>query len=331
MIKRLKRYDMKSQTSNGMNLKKYQNHFFILPVFLVLLSLVALSVWGLKPNIELSGGSLLQVHYSSERPDIDVIKNKVDTLGFGEVLVQPSGDQDYILRQRVLTVDEKAKLDEALASLGAAEEARYTSIGPSIGKELERKAWWAISLVVLSIILYIAFAFRHVGDVSVSSDRRSVRSWQYGVVAIVTLVHDIIIPLGLYAWLGYYSGAEVGALFIVALLTILGVSINDTIVIFDRIRENLRLNVEKKKREDFAETVWHSITQTMARSVNTSLTVVVMLLALVFLGPESTRDMAITLTVGMIAGTYSSIFLAAPLLVMIEKYQNRSKTTTEKL
>lgn len=307
-----------------MKLKKYQNYFFVLPIFLVLLSIAALFVWGLRPNIELSGGSLLQVHYTDSRPEIDMVKDEIAALDLGEVLVQPSGSNDYILRQRVLTVEEKAAMDEILASFGPVEEARYTSIGPSIGKELARKAWWAISLVVISIIIYIAFAFRHVGDV-MTTERRAVRSWQYGIVAIITLIHDITIPLGLYAWLGHYSGAEVGALFIVALLTILGISINDTIVIFDRIRENLRLNAEKKKYEDFAETVWRSIKQTMARSVNTSLTVVVMLLALVFLGPESTRDMSITLTVGMIAGTYSSIFLASPLLVVIERYQNRSK------
>lgn len=305
-----------------MDLKKYQNHFFILPVLLVVVSLAALFMWGLKPNIELSGGSLLQVHYLEQRPAIEEVQEKVNALNFGEVLVQPSGDQDYILRQRTLSVEEKDSLNTTLSSFGSLEEARYTSIGPSIGKELVRKAWWAISLVVISIILYIAFAFRHV-SIAASANRRPVRSWQYGVVAIITLVHDIIIPLGLYAWLGYYSGAEVGTLFIVALLTILGISINDTIVIFDRIRENLAINAEKKNHESFADVVWKSITQTMARSINTSLTVVVMLLALVFLGPESTRDMAITLTVGMIAGTYSSIFLASPLLVLIEQYQNR--------
>lgn len=305
-----------------MDLKKYQNHFFILPVLLVVVSLAALFMWGLKPNIELSGGSLLQVHYLEKRPAIEEVQEKVNALNFGEVLVQPSGDQDYILRQRTLSVEEKESLNATLSSLGSLEEARYTSIGPSIGKELVRKAWWAISLVVISIILYIAFAFRHV-SIAASANRRPVRSWQYGVVAIITLVHDIIIPLGLYAWLGYYLGAEVGTLFIVALLTILGISINDTIVIFDRIRENLAINAEKKNHESFADVVWKSITQTMARSINTSLTVVVMLLALVFLGPESTRDMAITLTIGMIAGTYSSIFLASPLLVLIEQYQNR--------
>ena len=303
-----------------MTLKKYQYHFFILPAALVLASLVAVFVWGLKPNVELSGGSLLQVHYTENRPDIEAVEAALSSLNIGAVMVQPSGSSDYILRQRVLSPEEKETVMETLSGFGPMEEARYTSIGPSIGSELARKAWWAIGLVILSTIIYIAFAFRGVGG---TEKHRGVSSWKYGVVAIITLAHDVIIPLGLYAFMGKFFGAEVGTLFIVALLTILGISINDTIVIFDRIRENLKLNEEKKDHEPFADTVWRSITQTMARSVNTSLTVIMMLLALLFLGPESTRELAITLTVGMIAGTYSSILLAAPLLVVIEKYQKR--------
>jgi preprotein translocase subunit SecF len=149
-----------------------------------------------------------------------------------------------------------------------------------------------------------------------------VSSWKYGVVAIVTLLHDILIPTGIFAYLGYSRGAEVGALFIVALLTILGISINDTIVVFDRIRENLNLNIlAKNTKESFTDVVWRSITQTLTRSINTSVTVIVVLLALFFVGPESTKDFALTLIVGMVAGTYSSIFLASPLLILIEKYQ----------
>jgi preprotein translocase subunit SecF len=300
-----------------MDLKKYQYHFFILPAVLVVLSLAAVFLWGLKPNVELAGGSLLQVHYEVERPVIADVEATIGELDLGEVMIQPSGDSDYILRQRVVTPDEKTALVQKLSSLGALEEMRYTSIGPSVGSELVRKAWWAIGLVILSTILYIAFAFRGVGG----SKGNNVPSWKYGLVAILTLVHDVLIPVGLYAYLGYAYGSEVGTLFIVALLTILGISINDTIVIFDRIRENLAINENDDRQERYADVVWRSITQTLARSINTSLTVIMMLLALVFLGPESTRELAITLTVGMIAGTYSSIFLAAPMLVVLEKYQ----------
>ena len=171
--------------------------------------------------------------------------------------------------------------------------------------------------MTLSIILFIAFAFRHVSE--------PVSSWKYGIIAIITLLHDILIPAGLFAYLGYAHGAEVGALFIVALLTILGISINDTIVVFDRIRENLGRNEKKGKSESFKDVVWHSIVQTMTRSVNTSLTVIIMLAALFVWGPESTKDFSLTLIVGMVAGTYSSVFLASPLLVLAEQYQKTTK------
>lgn len=300
-----------------MNFKKYQNQFFILPATLTVLSLFAIGVWGFNLGIELKGGSLLEVAYVDGRPSQTDLTTAVEALAIGNVVVQPSEENRYILRMRDLTPDEKQALDATLAAFGEAEELAYNSVGPSIGAELLKKAWWAIGLVVVATILFIAFAFRGVS--------RPVASWKYGVVAIITLAHDILLPAGLFAFLGHAQGAEVGALFIVALLTILGISINDTIVIFDRIRENLKKNEAADRTEAYADVVWRSVRQTLARSVNTSLTVIIMLLALLFLGPESTEELALTLTVGMIAGTYSSIFLAAPLLILIEKYQKPPK------
>jgi preprotein translocase subunit SecF len=150
-----------------------------------------------------------------------------------------------------------------------------------------------------------------------------VQSWKYGVVAIITLMHDILLPVGLFAYLGYVVGAEVDSLFIVALLTILGISINDTIVVFDRIRENLRLNEEARRSEEFESVVGRSISQTITRSINTSVTVIIVLVALYYLGPAATQNFSLTLIVGMIAGTYSSIFLASPLLVLWERFSNK--------
>ena len=300
-----------------MQLQRFQNYFFMLPLLAVALSLAALFLWGLKPGIDLVGGSILEVAYPEGRPEVALVQEKVDALEFGEVRIQPSGDNDLMFRQRSLTEAEKMTLDETLSSFGSITEVQYNSVGPSIGKELLSKAWWAISLVTLSIILFIAFAFRHVSE--------PVSSWKYGIIAIITLLHDILIPAGLFAYLGYAHGAEVGALFIVALLTILGISINDTIVVFDRIRENLGRNEKKGKNESFRDVVWHSIVQTMTRSVNTSLTVIIMLAALFVWGPESTKDFSLTLIVGMVAGTYSSIFLASPLLIYAEQYQKATK------
>lgn len=299
-----------------MNVAKNLKYFFILPGVLSLIAIVALVMWGLKPGIDLSGGSLLQVSYASSTvPTSAQIQTATAPLSLGEVRVQPAGTSTYMLRTRALTNDEKNGLETALGTLGPVHEDQYTSIGPTIGAELLSKAWIAIGLVIACIIAFIAFAFRGVS--------KPVASWKYGVVAIVTLVHDILVPTGLFAILGHFAGAEVDSLFIVALLTILGISINDTIVVFDRIRENLSRNQERGKKEDFAEVVGRSIVQTLARSINTSLTVVIVLAALYFYGPASTATFALTLIVGMIAGTYSSIFLASPLLVVWEKWQRK--------
>ncbi len=296
-----------------MKLQKYQNYFFIIPVVSTLLAIASIMVWGLQPGIDLKGGSILQVSYPDGRPEITEVQTKVNALEYGEIRIQPSNEKDYILRQRNLTPSEKDALDESLTSFGKIEEKQYNSVGPSIGAELMQKAWWAIGMITLLTIGFIAFAFR---GISVP-----VASWKYGVVAIITLIHDIIIPAGLFAYLGHVRDAEVGALFIVALLTILGISINDTIVVFDRIRENLNLNIANSKEEPFGDVVWRSITQTLTRSINTSLTVIVVLFALFYVGPVSTQDFSLTLIVGMVAGTYSSILVASPLLILIEKRQ----------
>jgi preprotein translocase subunit SecF len=297
---------------SSLRLRERQHLFFIIPAFFVILSIGAIATWGLKPGIDLAGGSMLQVRYE-ERPSAEAVNASVASLDYGEIRIQASNEQDYILRQRELLPAEKDALMDALSTLGALEEVQFNSVGPSIGSEIVRKAWWAFGFVTLSIILFIAFALRHVS--------KPVSSWKYGIVAIVTLVHDVLIPAGLFAYLGHVQGAEVGVFFIVAVLATLGISINDTIVVFDRIRENLKLNEEKHQGKKFGDIVWSSVMQTLARSINTSFTVVIMLFALFVFGPESTKDFSLTLMVGMIAGTYSSVFLASPLLVLIEKRQ----------
>ncbi|HEY5383388.1 MAG TPA: protein translocase subunit SecF [Candidatus Paceibacterota bacterium] len=294
---------------------KNLKYYFILPAFLSVVALAAIVMWGLKPSIDLAGGSLLQVSYQSARPTVEQVQAAIAPLNFGSVLVQPAGAQAYTLRERTLSNDEKNNLEQELGTLGAVHEDEFTSVSPSIGAEILTKGLVALGLVVVCIILFIAFVFRGVS--------KSIASWKYGVVAIVTLLFDVLVPVGVFAAMGHFAGAEVDSLFIVALLTILGISINDKIVVFDRIRENLRLNDEHHKREEFEGVVGRSIMQTLTRSINTSLTVVIMLLALYFFGPASTRVFALTLTVGMIVGTYSSIFFASPLLVAWEHFSAR--------
>lgn len=288
-------------------------YLLIVPGVISLFAIAALLFWGLKPGIDLTGGSMLQVSYTSSVPSTAQVQSAVGGVGIGEVRVQPTGTDGYILNARALTNDEKNSLEAALTTLGPIHEDQFNSVGPVIGQELLNKGLVALALVALCIILFIAFAFRKVS--------KPVASWKYGIIAIITLIHDILIPTGLFALLGHVENAEVDSLFIVALLTLLGVSINNTIVVFDRIRENLKLNGERGRKEAFDETVGHSIMQTLARSINTSLAVVIVLAALYFLGPETTQSFALTLIVGMVAGTYSSVFLASPLLILWEKWQ----------
>lgn len=284
--------------------------FLLLSLSLVVVSIVLIFTYGLKPSIEFTGGSMLEVSYSNQRPEISEIENSIQNAGFG-ALIQPAGEFALIIKTKDIQETEKQELLQALNIHGDMEETSFTSIGPSIGHELKTKAIYSLIIVSIAIILFIAYTFRKVS--------KPVSSWKYGFVAIITLVHDVVLTAGVFAILGVTTGAEVDMLFIVALLTILGLSVNDTIVIFDRIRENIQRNVNQVK--PFRLVVGESLKQSYARSLNTSLSTIVVLLALAFFGPESTKMFALTLTFGMFFGTYSSIFLASPLLVQMYEWQ----------
>jgi len=289
--------------------------FLTFSALLVLGSLVAVFTFGLKPGIEFKGGAIVTAQYTGVVPEVEQIRNEAKNIGLGEVSVQVSGEKELIVKTRTLEEADRPVLAQILSVNGAFPytEKSFSAIGPSISKELTTKSILAVILVSLAIIIFITLAFRGVS--------KPVASWKYGLVSIVTLLHDIIIPAGLYAYLGYAFGAEVDTLFVVALLTILGISISDTIVIFDRIRENLK----KKISQSFEEVVGISLSQSFVRSINTSLTVIVVLLALFFFGPEPTKWFSLTLVTGMIVGTYSSIFVASPLLTLVEKWQRANK------
>lgn len=293
---------------------KYRKLFYAFSGLMLLVSIFAVAYFGLNLGIDFKGGTIVELNYaSSTRPNLDQVRTAVNQLNLGTISVQPTGDNGFIFRLLTISNEEKNKLIEA-ASLGnqtAVSEKQFSSIGPSLGSELARKAIVAILLVSLLIILFIAFAFRHVS--------RPVSSWKYGLIAIATLIHDLAIPTGVFAYLGAIHGTEIDALFLTALLTILGLSVNDTIVVFDRIRENLKLKISPS----FEETVGISLRQTFTRSINTSLTVILVLLALLFFGGSTTRDFALALTIGMVVGTYSSIFIASPLLVTWQKWSEK--------
>lgn len=302
---------------------KNRKIFIAISAFLVLASLVLLATFGLKLGIDFKGGALTEVHYAV-RPSVETLTPKLESIGVGEVHVQATGENGYIVKTRDLTPAERQSLMTTLSENGMSPitDTTYSSIGPSVGKELTRKAIILIILVSLMIVTFIAYAFRGVSQ--------QIASWKYGVIAIVTLLHDVIIPVGIFTVLSHFYGAEVDTLFVVAILTVLGLSVSDTIVVFDRIRENLHNEHAEKKDVSFADVVGKSLSQVYTRSVNTSLTVIMVLLALFFFGPESTRYFALMLTAGMFFGTYSSIFLASPLLVVWENYTHKKALLVSK-
>ena len=299
---------------------KYKKIFIGISAALVVLSFISLFVFGLNIGIDFKGGALTEVVYKTERPTQATLSQPLALLNFGSILLQPTGALGYIVKTRVLSDPAHALLLKTLSQdkKDTLTELSFSSIGPSVGQELTRKAILAIILISLAIICFIAFAFRQVS--------KPISSWKYGIIAIVTLLHDVAIPVGLFVVLSHYYGAELDTLFVVAVLTILGLSVSDTIVIFDRIRENLKGEANVAKA-DFGEIVGRSLEQSYVRSICTSLTVILVLLALLFFGPVSTRYFALMLTAGMFFGTYSSIFLASPLLVLLEE---RQKTKSNK-
>ncbi len=288
---------------------KYKKVFVLISVFLVVLSLSAVGYFGLNFGIDFKGGSLTEVEYTTVRPEQSVIESSIKPLGLGQALIQPIGEKGYSIKTRAISDKEHITI---LSSLGAGViEKSFNSIGPSVGAELVRKSIISFILVALGIIFWIAFSFRKVS--------KPISSWKYGFIAIVSLIHDILIPVGVFAVLSHFYGVEVDTLFVVAILTVLGLSVSDTIVVFDRIRENIRVGHFKT----FEETVGRSLNQVFARSIITSSTVIMALLALVFFGPTSTKVFALMLTAGMFFGTYSSIFLASPLLVFVKEWQEK--------
>ncbi len=299
----------------------HKNLFIGISVIFMIASVVLIAAFGVHFGVDFTGGSLLEVEYSSSpatsnqqpatslRPGIEEIKKALisaasETEG---AIVQPTGERGYIIRTKLLAGENHTKVLSALSLEGkwSVAEKRFDSVGPVVGDELKRKAWAAIVAVILAIVIFITFAFRKVSE--------PVPSWQYGIITLVALLHDVLIPAGAIALLGEYYGAEIDVLFVTALLTILGFSVHDTIVVFDRVRENLKL----KNFKTFHETVGKSLEQTFMRSINTSLTVVLVLVGLLLLGPSSIFTFSLILLVGIIAGTYSSIFLASPLLLIL--------------
>jgi len=283
-----------------MQIIKHRKIYFTISIILLLGSLFSLIVWGLKLGIDFTGGALMEISYTEERLSNQEIQEKLSSLDLGQINIQPIGERGILLRLKEVNEDTH---QEILSKLGNPKEERFESIGPLIGKELRTKSIWAISLALLVIIIYIAWAFRKV--------YRPIASWQYGLVAIVALFHDIFITLGFFSFFCHFREIEIGLPFVAAFLTILGYSVNNSIVIFDRVRENLL----KTNWTDFKEVINLSINQSLTRCLNTALTTLFVLLAVFFLGGESIKYFSLALIVGIIIGTYSSIFITSSLII----------------
>ncbi|MFA5133857.1 MAG: protein translocase subunit SecF [Patescibacteria group bacterium] len=291
---------------------KYRKVFYALTIAIVVGSIIALGIFRLNFGIDFTGGTLWEMKFLGERPNAEQIQQTLLKEGLELSVAQPVGNDSYILRFRPL---DEAQHQAGLAALqkdfGNVEEAQFNAIGPSIGKELRDKSIYAIALAILATIGYIAWAFRKVEKV--------ISSWAYGVFTIVAMLHDVLLPLGVFAILGKFYNVEITSAFVAAILTIAGYSINDTIVVFDRVRENLR----RHTHDDFSELVGASLKQTLARSLNTTITTLLALVAIYFFGGESTKAFSLALIIGIVSGAYSSIFIASPLLVSWSLHKNK--------
>ncbi len=286
-----------------------RNIFLSLSGILIAAAIFALVNWGLNFGVDFSGGSLLEAEFTNYQPTITEIQDNLREVNINNLVIQPTEDRTFIIRFKETSEETHQAVLEQLNALtfnqenASFKELRLDLVGPSIGQELKSKSFNASIIVLIMIIVYISLAFRRVS--------KPIASWKYGVAAIIALAHDVLITLGAFAALGYFYNIEINTPFIAAILTVLGYSVSDTIVVFDRIRENL-----PKSHEDFENTINTSINQTMARSLSTSFSAMLALLSIFIFGGSTIKDFALALLIGIFIGTYSSIFIASPILVL---------------
>lgn len=284
-------------------------------IALTILSLASIFIWGMKFGIDFTGGTLMEIKLGETLPENAEVEEVLKPLELKSLTLQGTGNQTLLIRY---ASEEDAVNDEVLKTIkekySEAKELKVEYINSSVSKELKKNSLWAIFWAVMGIMSYIAWAFRKVS--------RPVESWEYGLGAVIALMHDIIITIGVFSVLGHFYGVEVGVPFVAALLTILGFSVHDTIVVYDRTRENL---LKSSSKEQFPNIVNRSLNETLVRSINTSMTVIVTLLAIYLFGGASIQDFALALLVGVTFGTYSSIFVASALLVTSYKFQFKGK------
>ena len=300
------------------HLLKYKNGILIASVIVVVISIASILIFGFRLGIDFTSGSLWQVRIESTNAD-ELRSFFKGELGVEQLNISfDEANSVYAVTLREITEDERQEfLAQLQERFPGAESLEFSTISPSISSELRRSAALAIIFVLVGISLFIAFAFRKVSE--------PIRSWKYGVITLITLFHDVAIPAAVFAILGVVAGVAVDTNFMVAMLFVMGFSVNDTIVIFDRIRENLLVSKKERTHMSLTEIVDKSILETVARSINTSFTLILILVALFVLGPISTKLFILAILIGTVVGTYSSIFVASPLFLLAERFSRNSQ------
>lgn len=290
---------------------KYKNIFLGLTVISVIACIAAIAAYGLKLSIEFTGGSIIELQYKNTQPASSAIIEATKDLGLAEITVYSSGDNSVSLRTESLTPETHAKLLEALKKTGDFEEKSFEAIGPVIGSELKGKTQLLIIISLAAMLIYIAIAFKNVpGPVS---------SWKYGAASFVILVHDVLVPLGVFSVLGKGAGVQITIPVVTALLIVVGYAINNVIVVYDRIRENLT----RDRKADFSVIADRAINQTLSRQINTSVATLLPVFAIYFWGGITLKYFALALILGIATGTYSSVFLASQILVAWMSWNRR--------
>ncbi|PIS39422.1 MAG: protein translocase subunit SecF [Candidatus Nealsonbacteria bacterium CG08_land_8_20_14_0_20_38_20] len=292
---------------------KYRKIYFVFSGILILGSLVSLIIFGLKPGIDFTGGSILELEFKDARPSNQEIRERLANLPLGEVILQPAGEKGLLLRMKDISEDVHQELLSRLNEKWGLEQKQFELIGSTIGQELKQKTKIVIILAILSMFSYIAIAF--------SGVPRPIRSWQAGAITIFILFHDVLIPLAVFSLLGKFYGIQITIPVTVALLTVVGYAINNVVVVFDRVRENLFKVSRRGFVETFEEALNSAVNQTLSRQINTSLTTLFPLIFMFFLGGETIKYFALALILGIVTGFYSSIFLATPILISLLKWR----------
>jgi len=292
---------------------------FIVSIFVVVAFAAILSIFGLNMGIDFTGGSLLEIRYFDTKPSIEQINDVFRKLKLDNVSIFSTQDKGFIFRMKEISEQKHQEILNELKKFGDLEEKRFDVIGSTLGKELKSKSISAIIIALFLISLYLAIVFRRIG--------RVISPFSLSLGAIAALVHDLLIVVGVFVILGKWKGIQIDAPMIAAALTILGYSINDTVVIFDRIRENvISHNIRLNKNADsgeFNSIVHKSIKQTLNRSISTSLTTLFVIIAIYVFGGATLKNFSLALIIGIVSGTYSSIFIASPILMWMHRRRIR--------